>query len=124
MNKTVAGVCFKHNNLKKYVLWSLKLMEDMPAIFSKLEYLNQYEGYSKDKNVSKPEIKFDFYMVDDLDMAKKVFGEDSTLVHMKNMPESGSQSLHEIEIMASTGFLSLVGLTSVPVTQPDLKGKW
>ena len=39
----VCGVCFKHSHLKKYILWALKLMEDMPAIFPKVEYLNQFD---------------------------------------------------------------------------------
>ena len=30
----VLGVCHKYLNLKRYVLWALHLLEDMPLIFS------------------------------------------------------------------------------------------
>ena len=30
----VLGVCHKYPNLKRYVLWALHLLEEMPLIFS------------------------------------------------------------------------------------------
>jgi hypothetical protein len=45
----VAGACFKNKGLKKYILWALKMLEDMPAIFPKVEYLKEYENFKSEK---------------------------------------------------------------------------
>lgn len=34
---SVQGVCFTYTNLRKYILWALHLMEDMPLIFDKID---------------------------------------------------------------------------------------
>ena len=39
------------------------------------------------------------------------------------MPQDDAQNLSEIEIMARSGFLSIVGMTSVQISQKDHKGK-
>ena len=60
----VAGACFKHKHLKKYILWALKMLEDMPAIFPKAEYLSQYDNYDSKKTYQQAPF-YDFYLVDD-----------------------------------------------------------
>ena len=37
---TVCGTCFTHGNLKKYILWALKLLEDMPGVINKVTWLD------------------------------------------------------------------------------------
>ena len=39
--KSVCGICYKHKNLKKYILWALKLLEDMPALFDRIAFTDK-----------------------------------------------------------------------------------
>ena len=50
----VLGVCYKNQNLKRYILWALKLLEDMPLIFETVEFRET------------PIDGFDVYLVDSL----------------------------------------------------------
>ena len=56
--RTVAGVVYKYTGFKKYILWALKLMEDMPHLFCDVVFLTP-------EQVSKGP-KYDIYIVDDL----------------------------------------------------------
>ena len=58
VNQTACGVCYKYQNLRKYILWSLRLFEDMPLIFSNVKFLTPEEVPKK--------ALFDIYIVDDL----------------------------------------------------------
>lgn len=72
----VIGICYKHSNLKKYILWALKLLEDMPAIFSQVEFCQ-----------ANPSEQFDIYLVDDLDSHRKhsnVWTKEKIIIHMKS----------------------------------------
>lgn len=62
INQTVCGVCYKYSNLRKYILWALRLLEDMPLIFNSVKFLTAGQ-------VPKKEI-FDVYIVDDLESHK------------------------------------------------------
>jgi hypothetical protein len=44
-----SGRSFQGKHLKKYILWALKMLEDMPAIFPKADYLGQYDNYDSKK---------------------------------------------------------------------------
>ena len=83
-------------------------MEDMPGIFIKADYLRKIDNN-----------EYDFYLVDDLEAAKKALtgiNRKITIIHFKNMADNSQQHLHEVELMARSGFLSVVGLTKVPIT--------
>lgn len=41
----VAGVCFS-NEMKVYVLWTLKLMKDVPTIFEEVQYFDMTHKHS------------------------------------------------------------------------------
>ena len=94
----VLGVCNKHPNLKRYILWALKLCEDMPRVFTTVEFSTEV----------KP--GFDVYISDhayaDLPNA--------LICLLQNTHNPKDQSLSELEIMAQSGFLSVVGLANIP----------
>jgi len=75
-------------------------MEDMPDIFDRIEI-----GTTVKQG-------FDIYLVDDVPTEKP----DGMIIHFKNTQKNTakSQSMHELEILAKSGFLSLVGLTTIP----------
>jgi hypothetical protein len=50
----VLGVCHKYPNLKRYILWALYLLEDMPQLFGAIEF----------STTAVP--GFDVYIVDDI----------------------------------------------------------
>ena len=80
--------------------------------------LNQFENFT-DKKANQKVPAFDFYLVDDLTIASQLFkptGQSITIVHFKNMPSEDAQTLSEIEIMARSGFLSIVGMTTVAIS--------
>ena len=59
LNQSVCGVCYKHTNLRKYILWALRLLEDMPLIFSDVKFLSPAQVSSSPM--------FHVYIVDDLE---------------------------------------------------------
>ena len=65
---SVLGVCYSYANLRKYILWALKLMEDMPQIFDRIEF----------STTIKP--GFDVYLVDDIHESKPL----GLVVHFKS----------------------------------------
>jgi hypothetical protein len=78
-------------------------MEDMPGVFTKADYLTKIDNTG-----------YDFYLVDDVEAAKKALSgvtRKITIIHFKNMADDSQQHLHEVEMMARSGFLSVVGLT-------------
>ena len=106
---SVQGVCFTYPNLRKYILWALHLLEDMPELISNVQI---------DTTV-KP--GFDIYLVDDLPEVVP----DGLVIHFKSKifyllnradthkNTAKSQSMHELELLAKSGFLSLVGLSTI-----------
>ena len=101
--KSVCGICYKHKNLKKYILWALKLMEDMPALFNRFRFTERPQDLANDT-------PYDIYIVDDVSMHNPPKG--TITIYMKNTV-SGDQELSELEILARSGFLSIVGMTQV-----------
>ena len=99
----VCGICYRHKNLKKYILWALKLLEDMPRLFGRIHYTENAVQLQQ----SKP---FDVYIVDDVSDHKAPNG--SITIYMKNTV-SGDQDASELELLAKSGFLSIVGMTQV-----------
>lgn len=96
--KTVLGVCSKHPNFKRYVLWALKLCEDMPLVFKSVEFSAEVKpGY-------------DVYITDHLyeELPKAL------VIVLRNTNREQDQGLSELEIMAQSGFLSVVGLANIP----------
>ena len=73
--KSVCGICYKHKNLKKYILWALKLLEDMPALFDRIAFIDKPQELASGRS-------FDIYIVDDVSTHKAPNG--SITVHMKN----------------------------------------
>ena len=101
--KSVCGICYKHKNLKKYILWALKLLEDMPALFDRIAFTDKPQELASGRS-------FDIYIVDDVSTHTAPNG--TITIHMKNTV-SGDQELSELELLAKSGFLSIVGLTQV-----------
>jgi hypothetical protein len=62
LNQSVCGVCYKYTNLRKYILWALRLLEDMPIIFTTVKYLEPDQVVHA--------ALFHVYIVDDLDAHK------------------------------------------------------
>ena len=91
-------------------MWALKLMEDMPQIFDRIEF----------STTVKP--GFDVYLLDDIHDQKP----SGLVVHFKSnltptnllldthVNTSQQQSMSELELLAKSGFLSIVGLSRIP----------
>lgn len=80
LNQSVCGVCYQHTNLRKYILWALRLLEDMPFIFSSVKFLTADQ-------VSKERL-FDVYIVDDFALHKTAIADlddkPTITVHIKS----------------------------------------
>ena len=75
----------------------------MPRLFGRISFTEKPDELSQ----SKP---FDVYIVDDITNHQAPNG--SITIHMKNTV-SGDQDASELELLARSGFLSIVGLTQV-----------
>lgn len=75
----MCGIIYKYKNLKKYILWTLKLLEDMPGLFYKVDFVEK-EGM--------PQGRYDIYLVDDVESFKQAVPREkqvnSIVIHFKN----------------------------------------
>ncbi|CDW91754.1 alpha-methylacyl-racemase [Stylonychia lemnae] len=92
--------------MRKYLLWTLKLMKDVPSVFDKVSYVD----ISKQKIDEIKDLKsFDIIVIssDIPDLNKDLFKQDAII----SILNSDKAVLSEHEYLAKSGFLSIVGLS-------------
>jgi hypothetical protein len=121
---SVCGVCFDPK-FKVYILWALKLMKDMPSIFeaTSVEFIDMSSGKDGQKEIerkNKQLKKFDIVVSDEerlldvkglKDTAIVAFMRSKPVLFYLNIFVDSDQTLSELELLARSGFLSLVNLS-------------
>ena len=72
---SVMAICYKYPGMKKYMLWALKLMEDMPHLFKRVHFHSQL-GKPSRREQKEARGTFDIYLVDDLESHRSAWVQD------------------------------------------------